>query len=186
MTKPLFITGNANKARHMSNLLELDIDHMPLNLVEIQSKDSEEIIEHKVCEAYEIVKKPVFVDDYSLWFDDLDGLPGPFIKYFVDAEDGLEKLCRMADGLASRRATARGYFGYFDGTTVTILYGEVHGEIADHPRGKTDYAFGSDPIFCVDGYGGRTRAELTHDEYDVVYKAVRNIEKIRHFLKGTL
>lgn len=182
--KPVFITGNANKAKHMSNLLGLDIEHMPLDLVEIQSKQSEDIIEHKVREAYEQVKRPVFVDDYSLWFDDFDGLPGPFIKYFIEAEGGLEKLCRMADGLTSRRATARAYFGYYDGNEMTILHGEARGEIAEHPRGNAQYAFGSDPIFCVNGYGGRSRAELTRKEYDEVYKKVRGIDAIRSFLEG--
>lgn len=133
-------------------------------------------------QAYAIVQRPVFVDDFSLWFDDLDGLPGPFIKFFVEADDGLEKLCRMADGLPSRRATARGYFGYFDGSEITVLYGEIHGDIAMHPRGNAQFAFGSDPIFAVDGYGGRTRSELSREEYDKVYRHVRSIDKIKEFL----
>ncbi|HCR55718.1 TPA: non-canonical purine NTP pyrophosphatase [Candidatus Saccharibacteria bacterium] len=181
--QPVFITGNAHKAEHIANLLGLPIQHEALELDEIQAKSPEDVIRHKVMEAYEILQKPLFVDDYSLWLDELDGLPGPFIKFFVNAEDGLEKLCRMADGLKSRRVTARAYFGYFDGEELKIIHGEVRGDLATHPKGNAEYAFGSDPIFCVDGYGGRSRAELTRQEYDDVYAKVRAIDEVRNFLK---
>lgn len=184
IANPLFITGNQHKAKHMQALLGIDIDHETLDVDEIQSLQPEAVIEHKVRQAYTIAGRPVFVDDFSLWFDDYDGLPGPFIKFFVQAEDGLEKLCRLADTLPTRRATGRAYFGYFDGRDVTIIYGEVKGEIVDHPRGEADYAFGSDPIFAVDGYGGKTRAELSADEYDELYRKVRAIDDIREFLKS--
>lgn len=184
MTKPLFVTGNKHKAEHISNLLGIDIDHQKVDLLELQSKSPEEVIEHKVRQAYGLLRRPLFVDDFSLWFDELDGLPGPFIKHFVDAKNGLENLCRMADGLSSRRATARAYMGYYDGSVLSITYGEIKGEIAEHPRGDAPHAFGSDPIFVVDGYGGRTRAELNRDEYDEVYMAVRAIDKFRAVLSG--
>lgn len=180
--KPLFVTGNQHKAEHISNLLGIDLEHKSLELDEIQSKSPEVVIEHKVRQAYEIAQRPVFVDDFSLWLDELDGLPGPLIKFFVDAENGLENICRMADGLRSRRATARAYFGYFDGTKLTIIYGEIKGVISKEPAGNADYAFGSDPVFAVDGYRGRTRAELSRAEYDEVYANVRAIDKVREFL----
>lgn len=162
----------------------MQLTHRAVELDEIQSKHPEEVIEHKVRQAYQVVQQPVIVDDFSLWFDELDGLPGPFIKFFVTANNGLENLCRMADGLSSRRATARAYVGYFDGNSVKIMYGELKGEIAQDPRGKSAYAFGSDPVFCVDGYGGRSRAELDHSEYDEVYRKLRAIDDVRVFLEG--
>lgn len=183
MRKPVFITGNEHKANHIQKLLGIPIERMAVDLDEIQSKSPEQVIGHKVRQAYAIAKCPVFVDDFSLWFDDLDGLPGPFIKHFVDSENGLENLCRMADGLRSRRVTARAYFGYFDGKDITIIHGEVKGEAPLHPKGEANYAFGSDPVFCVDGYDGRTRAELSREEYDKVYAEVRAIPEVSSFLR---
>ena len=182
--KPLFITGNTHKAEHMQRLIGVEIEHRKLDLEEIQSAKPEEIIEHKVRQAFDIVQRPVFVDDFSLWFDELDGMPGPFIKYFVGSPEKLEKLCRMADGLASRRATARAYFGYFDGEELRIIYGELKGVITQHPQGDAEYAFASDFVFAVDGYGGRTRAELRKPEYDEVYRRVRAIDEIARFLEA--
>ena len=161
----------------------MGFDHQKLDLDEIQSKDPAEVIEHKVRHAYANVGRPVFVDDFSFWFDELDGLPGPFVKYFIEADDALEKLCRLADGLPSRRVTARAYFGYFDGNELTILYGECRGVITDHPQGGADYAIGTDFVFAVDGYDGRTRGELSRSEYDEVYEQVRNAAAIRQFLQ---
>jgi non-canonical purine NTP pyrophosphatase (RdgB/HAM1 family) len=182
-TPPLFITGNAHKAEQFERLLGFDIAHQKLDLDEIQSADPEEVIEHKVRQAYDMVKRPVFVDDFSFWFDELDGLPGPFIKYFVQRDTSLEKLCRLADGLATRRVTARAYFGYYDGAEVTILYGELKGTITMHPQGTADYAIATDFVFAVDGYGGRTRAELSREEYDEVYRIVRAVDEVSSFLR---
>lgn len=180
--RPLFVTGNPHKAEHIGKLIGVPIDHMALDVDEIQSRDPEEVIEHKVRQAYAIAKRPVFVDDFSFWFDDLNGLPGPFIKYFIQDEDALEKLCRLADGLPSRRVSARAYFGYYDGNEITILYGEIKGIISDHPRGTAEYGIGTDFVFEVDGYGGRTRSELGKKEYEDLYSIVRASKKVREFL----
>lgn len=181
--KPLFITGNKHKAENIERLLGIQIDYQKLDVAEIQSKSPEDVIAHKVKQAYTIAQRPVFVDDFSFWFDDLDGLPGPFIKYFIEENGSLEKLCRLADNLPTRRVTARSYFGYFDGEKLTIFYGEIKGEITDHPRGTDDYGIGTDFVFAVDGYGGRTRCELTRDEYDEVYRRVRPIDQFKEFLE---
>ncbi len=185
MNDVTFITGNPHKAAHFSTQIGFEVPHLKLDLEEIQSKNPEEVIEHKVRQAYAIIKKPVLVDDFSAWFDDYSGLPGPFIKYFVEADDGLEKLCRIADTLPTRRMTQRGYIGYFNGEELRIFHGELHGEVVDHPRVPNNEAgsYGADPIFAVDGFSGRSRAELTADEYQAVYRQVRGIDELRAFLE---
>lgn len=182
MNAPTFITGNQEKVENLHRLLGRRLSHCKIDLEEIQSADMNEVVAHKAKQAYEIINKPVLVDDAAMWFDELDGLPGPFIKFFVHAKNGAENLCRMADGLSSRRATARAYFGLYDGKTMHILHGEIRGEIADHPRGENGFAYGWDSIFCPDGYGGKTRAELNPDEYDEVYRAIRPIKELCEIL----
>lgn len=181
---PVFITGNHDKVKHLAALLGMKLEHISLDLEEIQSLDARAVVEHKVRQAYDNIKRPVLVDDVSMWFDALHGLPGPMIKLFVQAENGLENLCRMADGLPSRRATAQAFFGLYDGETMTVLHGEIHGEIAEHPRGEGGFAYGWDKVFCPDGYDGRTRAELSQEEYDEVYCAIRPINALQSLLKG--
>lgn len=182
--KPLFVTGNAHKAEHIEKLIGVDIDHQKLDVDEIQSRDPAEVIEHKVRQAYAIAQRPVFVDDFSFWFDDLNGLPGPFIKFFLEGDNALEKLCRLADTLPTRRVTARAYFGYYDGKELTILYGELKGEITTEPRGNATYGIGTDFVFAPDGYDGKTRAELDQATYDKVYSIVRATDEVREFLRS--
>lgn len=180
---PIFITGNAEKVANLQRLLGFQLPHQSIDLEEIQSLDMEGVIAHKAKQAYAIIAQPVLVDDVTMWFDELDGLPGPFIKFFVGAKNGAENLCRMADGLPSRRATARAYFGLYDGKKMTILHGEIRGEIANHPQGNNGFAYGWDKVFCPDGYGGRTRADLTQSEYDKVYRQIRPISALQSLLE---
>ncbi len=182
MSTPTFITGNQEKVENLHRLLGRKLSHYKIDLEEIQGAEMNEVVAHKAMQAYEIIKKPVLVDDVAMWFDELDGLPGPFIKFFVHAKNGAENLCRMADGLPSRRATAQAYFGLYDGKTMHILHGEIHGEIADHPRGSSGFSYGWDCIFCPDGYGGLTRAELSAEDYDKLYRAIRPINELKQFL----
>ena len=175
-----FITGNPHKADYLSRMLGLPLKHRAVDLTEIQSTSLEEIVEHKVRQAYAVAKRPVLVEDVALEFMALSGLPGPFIKFFVEAPNGLENLCRMLDGFDDRSAAAACVFGYYDGEQVKLFRAELGGVIAKHPAGNG--GFGWDKIFCPDGYGGRTRAELYADEYVVTYPTIKPIDAVRQFL----
>ena len=178
--RPVFITGNQNKADYLAAMLGVTLTHQKVDLDEIQSTNLDEIVTHKVKQAYDITGQPVLVEDVALGFDALAGLPGPFIKFFVDMPDGLENLCRMLDGFENRGAVASCVFGYYDGTEVTLLKGELKGAIAIHPRG--DGGFGWDRIFEPAGYDGRTRAELTTEEDAATYTLIKPFDQLRAFL----
>ena len=177
---PTFITGNQNKADYLSRYLGFAIDYRKIDLDEIQSASLEDIIQHKVKQAFEITRQPVIVDDISMGLVSLNGLPGPFIKFFVESPDGLRNICRMADGLDSRSARAMCAIGYYDGQNLQIFKSTLDGDIAMEPAGKTGY--GWDAVFCPKGYGGRTRAELNEQEYEDVYRLIRPLEALKEFL----
>ena len=181
MTKVTFITGNKNKVAYLSKTLGVPFEHYKLDLDEIQSADPRFVVEHKVRQAYGILKKPVLVEDTSLGFTALGGLPGPFIKFFIEQEDGLEKLCRMLDGLVDRSAYGSALYGYYDGARLEFFGGRVDGVIVAHPRGEGGY--GWDSIFAPNGYGGRTRAKLPEKEELEVYDAIRDTAGLRAFLQ---
>lgn len=174
-----FITGNQNKADYLVKLLGLPIEHQKVDLDEIQSTNLKEVVEHKVRQAYEIIKKPVLVEDVSLVFNALSGLPGPFIKFFVD-ESGLDACCKMLDGFSDRSARASCVFGYYDGKDLHFFEGGLNGQIAKSPRGESGY--GWDRIFEPEGYGGKTRAELSQAENDKTYQIIKPFDHLRDFL----
>lgn len=162
MKKPepiVFITGNLNKVEEVKKYLNYPIDHVKLDLVEIQSVDLKEIVEHKAREAYKHIQKPVLVEDVSLTFTALGKLPGPLIKWFLK-ELGTEKLCHLLDNFENRLAIAEIIYGLYDGKKVKMFAGQTHGTIPLHPQGE---GFGWNPIFIPKG-AKQTWAEMPFEE----------------------
>lgn len=177
---PVFITGNQHKANYLSKMIGINLEHRRVDLDEIQSNNLDTIVAHKVLQAYERMRRPVLVEDVGLKFTALGGLPGPFIRFFVEAPDGLEKLCRMLDGFDDRSARAVCTFGYYDGEYLELFRGGLDGTIAHSPRGES--GFGWDKVFEPVGYGGRTRAELSPEEDAATYSTVKPFDRMRRFL----
>ena len=97
MTDFTLVSGNSGKVSEYHRLLDsrLSFDVLDLDLDELQSLDSNSIVEHKVRQAYANVQKPVVVEDVSAGVDRLNGLPGPFIKFF-EQRLGKEALYLLA------------------------------------------------------------------------------------------
>ena len=114
-----FITGNQHKADYLAKHLGIDIAHRKIDLDEIQSVDLQKIVTNKVKQAYDIVRSPVLVEDVSLEFAALGGLPGPFIRFFVDRVP-FQSICDMIPA-DHRDATARCVFGYYDGDHLELI-----------------------------------------------------------------
>jgi non-canonical purine NTP pyrophosphatase (RdgB/HAM1 family) len=179
MSNITFITGNQKKADYLAKYLGFPVEHVKLDLDEIQSLDLKEIVEHKVRQAYEKIKKPVIVEDVSLEFAALGRLPGTFIKFFVD-EVPFETICSMIDG-KTRKATARCVFGYFDGQDLKLFEGGLDGEIATTPSGENGY--GWDKIFIPQGYTV-TRASLEEKDDQKTYLQIKPFAKLKEFLES--
>lgn len=92
-----FITGNQKKADNLARLIGMSVEHIKLDLDEIQSLNLREVVEHKARQAYEKVQRPILVEDVSLEFETLGRLPGTFIKFFI-SEMSHEDICRLLDG----------------------------------------------------------------------------------------
>ena len=179
MKNVIFITGNQDKADYLAKYLGYHVDHIKLDLDEIQSLDLKEIVEHKVRQAYEKIKKPVIVEDVALEFSSLSGLPGPFIRFFIDKVP-FDTICSMIDG-KNRDATARCVFGYFDGQNLELFEGSMVGQIAKTPSGTRGY--GWDKIFIPQGYS-ETRASLNEEEDQKTYLKIKPFAELRDYLES--
>jgi inosine triphosphate pyrophosphatase len=152
------ITGNTHKLEEWRRIVPAAtaLDHHPLNLDEIQSLDNAEIIRHKVRQAYEAIGHPVVVEDVSCGLDKLNGLPGPFIKFFNErlGQDSLLQL-----GGEGAAATAICTVGYYDGTNEIIVNGTVHGTIVPARGNGFGFEDGFQPEGSTKTYGEMSRAE---------------------------
>src|SRR3989338_5446815 len=76
------VTTNKDKLAEINEILGTNHKVSKNDITEIQSLDLDEVIADKAKKAYQIVKKPVLVEDVSLEIKSLSGLPGPLVKFF--------------------------------------------------------------------------------------------------------
>ena len=182
MKDVVFVTGNKEKAENFSKHMGTQIPCEAAELDEIQTLDAKELVAHKLQQAYSQINRPVLVEDVTFSFEAWGGkLPGPFVKFFVQENGGVDYMCRMLDGFDDRRATATCMYGYYDGEHTEFFVGNLEGTIALTPRGTNGYGF--DRVFIPDGFEAKTAAELSDDEYDKYYSTIKPFDKVRKFLE---
>jgi XTP/dITP diphosphohydrolase len=145
--KTVFVTSNRHKAEEVLpifNSYSIPVDVVYAKTLEIQSESLDEIAVFSAVQAYQFVKKPVFVEDAGLFITGLKGFPGPYSSY-VYTTLGLEGVLRLVEG-TDRAAVFLSNICYYDPATGPRLFkGVCKGRIAPQPRGSS--GFGFDPIF---------------------------------------
>lgn len=186
--KPIvFVTGNAKKLEEVIAVLGKDFPRELINtkvdLPEYQG-DADEICIAKCRAAAELVKGPVIIEDTCLGYNAMKGLPGPYIKWFLDKMNP-EGLHKMLDGWDDKTAQAVCTFAYSSGNPedpIILFEGRTSGTIVS-PRGPRN--FGWDPIFQPDGYT-ETFAELPTDVKNKISHRRKALEKLKqYFINGT-
>ncbi len=177
MKDVVFITGNQAKADYLAKYLGHPVEHVKIELDEIQSLDPKEIVRHKLRQAYAAMGRPVLVEDSSIEFVAMGRLPGTFVKWFQE-EMSYEDICRLVDG-KDRGAIARTVYGYFDGTEEVYFEGSMRGTVAEKPAGKG--GFGWDSVFIPEGYSV-TRSELSPEDDAKTYVIIKPFAQVKAFL----
>lgn len=150
-------------------------------VLELQG-DMDDIARFKCKEAARQVGGPVITEDTSLCFDALNGLPGPYIKWFL-ASVGLEGLNDMLAGFPTKTAQAITIMAYCSGPDAEpILFkGVVQGQIV-RPRGPRH--FGWDPIFQPDHPSGQTYAEMSMETKNLISHRSKALALLRQHLES--
>lgn len=173
-----FITGNKNKLVEIREILGEEVMQLDIELPEIQSIDPHEIIRAKLQEALKHHTGPLIVEDTSLAIDELNGLPGPFIKWFLHSL-GIVGIWGLAKNLASTKARAIAVIGYASSPErIEFFEGVTEGQIVS-PRGETK--FGWDPIFEPAGHN-QTFAEMTSEQKNSISHRRQAVNKLKKFL----
>lgn len=163
-----YVSGNSYKLAEIKRLNKgyVNFTYLDLDLVEIQGT-AEEIAKAKCKEAFCIVKGPVLIEDSSLYFSNLNGLPGPYIKDFMKKLD-LTSLARLGETkYGNTTSQAKCIYAYLDSSfkEPKLFIGIRSGKIV-YPRSNISENFGWDPIFELDLIIDKTYAELTNYEKD--------------------
>lgn len=172
-----FITGNKNKFEEVKALIP-EVLQLSVSVVEIQDTDPYTVIKAKLAEAGAYADAAFIVEDTSLSMDALGGLPGPFIKWFVQ-KLGIDGLANIASKLGNNKAVAKTIIGYArSGDEARFFEGSVRGTIVPS-RGESE--FGWDPIFLPDGQR-KTFGEMDIEEKNKISHRRKAINELKRFL----
>ena len=160
----VLVTGNRGKIAEARLALGIEIDAVEVDLPEIQGLDLFEILQQKAEVAWEMVRRPLVVEEAGLSLLAMNGFPGPLVKWMLTAM-GAEGIARTAHALGDPRAVARCALLYRDAERTAAAEGNTHGTLVLPGRGE--HGFGWDPVFLPDGET-RTFAELEGREKDAV------------------
>ena len=173
----VFVTTNKDKLAEINDILGTNHKVSAIDIPEIQSLDLDEVITQKAKEAYKKIKKPILVEDISLEIKSLKGLPGTFIKYFLNTV-GTEGTVRMAgDAKTDTKVTAA--VAIYDGRDLKIFKGTVYGTLS--PKNKGKHGFGFDKVFIPKGYK-QTFAQMFPSIKNKISHRAKALRKVKAYL----
>jgi non-canonical purine NTP pyrophosphatase (RdgB/HAM1 family) len=172
--KYIFATGNENKLKEAKSILGEDVESIKIDLFEIQDLDPLTVVIHKAKEAYEKLGISVLIEDTSLMIGSMNGLPGPFIKWFLETVKN-EGIIKMTDPV-DRKAKAVCYVALFDGESIVYGKGETEGSISVEERGQ---GFGWDPIFIPNG-SDKTFGQMSLEEKNLFSMRKKAFQDFSH------
>ena len=179
-----FVTGNKKKLEEVKRILGGDnvpfsIRNEKIDLPELQG-DPLDIAREKCAEAARRIDGAVITEDTSLCFTALNGLPGAYIKWFLDkcGHKGLNDLIASSEDKSAYAQTVVA-FAEGPGKEVMLFDGRTMGKIVP-ARGKLD--FGWDPIFEPDEGKGQTYGEMSKEAKDAISHRSRAFGKFRSYL----
>ena len=164
-----------------------DLFYEKVDLPDI-SGDPNTIAIQKCTAAANAVGGPVIVEEFSVSFGALNGLPGPYIHLFLDkcGPDGLNKMLEAFDE-KSAYAESIVAFSSGPGQDPALFVGKTNGKIVA-PRSSVsivDANSSFDAIFEPDESGGKTYAEMDEDEKTSISHRHRSFQQLRSFLNAS-
>lgn len=174
------VTSNKDKLAEINQILGTNHKVSALDIAEIQSLDLEEVIIHKAKEAYAKIKKPVLVEDISLEIKALNGLPGTFVKFFLERL-GTEDTVRLIRK-SKTDTTVTAAVAIHDGRSLQIFKGKVLGTLSKKDRGTG--GFGFDKVFIPKGYN-KTYAQMSPTLKNKISHRAKALKKVKRFLSKT-
>ncbi len=175
----VFATTNRPKQDAYQEILGRNLQTIPIQLDDIQQVDAGQVALHKVRQAYDILKRPVFVEQSALAIRVLGGLPGGMTTSMIFTL-GLETLCKMLRNFEDKYAEGVAAIAFNDGTITRKFVGVLPGRIADFPH-PTGYSWNR--VFIPQGFD-ITLAEMSESERLSITMRRRAILEFMEFLQS--
>lgn len=169
------ITGNKGKLEEFKTFLP-QLNHLDIDLPEIQSLDPRVVVQSKLIEARKVEKNiGLIVEDTALYLDCLNGFPGALIKWLLESmkDTGIYNICKSIENYGAKAETIIGYLPD-NSNEAEFFAGTLLGTISK-PNGKK--GFGWDTVFVPEGYN-QTFAQLDANERRKTKMRYKAIEKL--------
>ena len=173
----VFVTSNKGKLEEVSTMLGVELESVNLELDEIQDISIVKVALHKAKQAFEVLQRPLIVDDTGLEVLDWCGFPGPLLAHIVKS-GGMPLLLSMMQGAKRREAIFKTVIAYHKGDEVITFEGLLEGSIAHEIRGER--GFGIDAIFIPKGHN-RTYAEMSLEEKNEISHRSKAVIKLKEY-----
>ena len=175
------MTSNFSKYQEIKKVLSpyhIKIKRLNVDIPEIKSLDPQTVIIDKINKAFQIVKKPVMVDDTGIFFQGYQNFPGT-ISRFIFITLGFKGIFKLIKH--HQPAVLKSYVGYLDKTLKNpkIFMGTCRGRLIKKIKGARRTKMPYDNIF-IPNKETKTFAELGIEgkqKYDHRSKAVRKLAK---------
>ena len=151
LSELFFASSNEHKFQEAERILAnlgMQINLFKTTLEEIQSNNLNDIAEKKAINAYDLIQKPVIIEDDGLFINSLDGFPGPYSSYVYDTI-GNKGIMDLLENSKVRDAKFVSIIAYCDSDCVVKLFeSSIPGKISSIIEKG---GWGYDPIFIPDG-----------------------------------
>ena len=146
-----FVSSNENKFQEAERILSnlgVQINLFKTTLEEIQSNNLDDIAEQKAINAYDLIQKPVIIEDDGLFIDSLNGFPGPYSSYVYDTigNNGIMNLLENSQVRDAKFVSIIAYCS--DVNDVKLFESSIPGKISSAIEKG---GWGYDPIFIPNG-----------------------------------
>lgn len=144
--KLAIVTGNTKKFAEVSRALHdlgIESERIDADIVEMKDLDANRVVRDKVIKAFDLVKRPVLVDDSGIYFEKYNNFPGTYSKFLFQAigYDGIFRLVQDGD-----KATFVCFVAYMDASLSEpmVMRGDYPGTITSDfdrdPNNEMPYA----------------------------------------------
>ena len=151
LSELFFASSNEHKFQEAERILAnlgMQINLFKTTLEEIQSNNLNDIAEKKAIYAYDLIQKPVIIEDDGLFINSLDGFPGPYSSYVYDTI-GNKGIMNLLENSEIRDAKFVSIIAYCDSDCdVKLFESSIPGKISSIIEKG---GWGYDPIFIPDG-----------------------------------
>jgi XTP/dITP diphosphohydrolase len=178
-----FLSSNDNKIREAAEILSAArVTVVPINhkLEELQTEDSDKLVRDKALKAFDVVRRPLFVEHTGLRIAHLNGLPGGLTQIFWDTLEA-DRFAELFGKTADPSVTAETVVGYIDGQRFRSFRGEVAGVIAPEPLGSREFQW--DCVFIPHGES-ETFAEMGEARKNAISMRRSALDALAAYLKA--